>query len=1022
MTNLYVPRTSNRGIIGSRHLIAVQTFDVARLTTHPVPVVPGTFVAVSGEGPRGDSNGSGKTSFLAAVSILLGDPQWRFDTKGGKAATGVLFRPDSAGVSGHQASPARSGYIVGVFADDAHAVDTAVTVWVHLTTSEPWMEARWAEGVHLADHEDLDERDLQADVIWQAVRHNGTLSARRMADKLYGDAPRCLTYLDTPLRPPVPSLLSQQMTEMEPKDIGESLIALSGSKGHLDAERVLRGDVLVQRRTRDDSLARAAEREREYEVTLKAIDDRDAARAALAEADDHWDVYVVAKYRKALADDVLAAEDIEDLARKHTAAALLVAEAEAVLEGLQAATDFAGAERRAKEDWQKAQSKTRGLQIQRAEINSNHRTLVEERNKLLKESAGWAGQPSTETAAVQAQSLGERNKAELLRDNTRAAITEEENALVLAREGRGGTAGVLLDSLAENEIKGASALFDVVELDESARPSWEPRLLPYQDAVIVDLDQAPAALAALAEHPGAGVITTDGEDESGAFPDGVRCRLPITRFLRALEVRLEHHSAPDRVHDESLGHTITGGFPDPIAGREALLARLGKNVEDAVENERQATIGLQLAEAALLIASASHRSALAAERLLVVNEEESRLSQQIGKLDGAINKASEEETAQQAAWETANGALVGHSHQVSLLEADLRTLRSDERDKRDKVRAREQERVKLDVEAWRQLAADALHRYENDIDELPSRDLGAVRVKATDRLADAMRLFGINESDENLPTEISECVRLRRQLAAGSGERAPTTELPAAAEPLRRRLESLAGQDRVTRTRIEEQRSEHARVHEGLEQELEDGESRLDVMQGMIAQHIEGILGRVGKRFDELDQQRGGSGADLHISATPPQGAAEWVWEVTPRWKRSRSGSLVSYREVANGAQVKVHAVQLVLAAVLADAETHGRVLVLDELGNSLGEINRKDVLGALKRVAEDTQVTILGTCQDSVLVDAADVCGELLWFAHTSEAEAYNRPTRVWGFNQDSEQVELTADHLTAGRYRRGA
>jgi hypothetical protein len=285
-----------------------------------------------------------------------------------------------------------------------------------------------------------------------------------------------------------------------------------------------------------------------------------------------------------------------------------------------------------------------------------------------------------------------------------------------------------------------------------------------------------------------------------------------------------------------------------------------------------------------------------------------------------------------------------------------------------------------------------------------------------------MRLFGIDERDETLPAEMRECVRLRHQLAAGSGDRAPATSLPAIAEPVRSRLEALAGQDRVMRTRIEEQRADHARVHQGLEQELADAESRLAVLQDMISQLIEGILGRVSDQFDRLDRQRGGSGADLHISTSVPQGAAEWVWEVTPRWKRSRSGGLVSYREVANGAQVKVHAVQLVLAAVLADAETHGRVLVLDELGNSLGEVNRKDVLRALKRVAEDTQVTILGTCQDSVLVDAADVCGELMWFAHTSEAEAYNRPTRVWGFNPNSEQVELTANYLTAGRRWQGA
>jgi hypothetical protein len=44
--------------------------------------------------------------------------------------------------------------------------------------------------------------------------------------------------------------------------------------------------------------------------------------------------------------------------------------------------------------------------------------------------------------------------------------------------------------------------------------------------------------------------------------------------------------------------------------------------------------------------------------------------------------------------------------------------------------------------------------------------------------------------------------------------------------------------------------------------------------------------------------------------------------------------------------------------AVLADADTQGRVLVLDKLGNSLGKVNRKDVLGALRAVADRQKIT----------------------------------------------------------------
>jgi hypothetical protein len=74
-------------------------------------------------------------------------------------------------------------------------------------------------------------------------------------------------------------------------------------------------------------------------------------------------------------------------------------------------------------------------------------------------------------------------------------------------------------------------------------------------------------------------------------------------------------------------------------------------------------------------------------------------------------------------------------------------------------------------------------------------------------------------------------------------------------------------------------------------------------------------------------------------------------------------------------------------------------------------------VLGALKQVAEEQQVTILGTCQDSVLEAAAQVCGEVLWFTHAADADPYNHPTRVWAFDPVGNRVELTAGWLRSGR-----
>ncbi|MFD7551731.1 hypothetical protein [Streptomyces sp. NPDC059816] len=66
----------------------------------------------------------------------------------------------------------------------------------------PYLQANWTEGLHLADAPTDHERSIQADALWRELGTRQILSAQAMADKLYGTAPRCLTYLDTALRQP----------------------------------------------------------------------------------------------------------------------------------------------------------------------------------------------------------------------------------------------------------------------------------------------------------------------------------------------------------------------------------------------------------------------------------------------------------------------------------------------------------------------------------------------------------------------------------------------------------------------------------------------------------------------------------------------------------------------------------------------------------------------------------------------------------------------------------------------------
>ncbi|WP_461061900.1 hypothetical protein [Streptomyces pseudoechinosporeus] len=109
----------------------------------------------------------------------------------------------------------------------------------------------------------------------------------------------------------------------------------------------------------------------------------------------------------------------------------------------------------------------------------------------------------------------------------------------------------------------------------------------------------------------------------------------------------------------------------------------------------------------------------------------------------------------------------------------------------------------------------------------------------------------------------------------------------------------------------------------------------------------------------------------------------------------------------------KLFFIHLVLAALLAAPHTQGRVLVLDELGDSLGQEHRREVLSAITKVATAHGITVLGTCQGTLMRDVAPVRGQILYFHYPSQSEYLNRPTRMFGYDPQTGRVELTADQL---------
>jgi hypothetical protein len=262
-------------------------------------------------------------------------------------------------------------------------------------------------------------------------------------------------------------------------------------------------------------------------------------------------------------------------------------------------------------------------------------------------------------------------------------------------------------------------------------------------------------------------------------------------------------------------------------------------------------------------------------------------------------------------------------------------------------------------------------------------------------------------------------VARRRSLMQEDPERGrvPAT-LQEVAGPLRDFLDTHHDADLVIEERVTRSREQRAAELELAVEETQRLDSALATLQDGVEQRIRQALETISTEYDRLNRESGWYGADLHIEARRPEGATDrWHWSVTPRWKRSANGRPLPYDNQANTAQEKLATVQLVLAALLAAPNPRGRVLVLDELGDSLGVSHRREVLKEIAQTAQTKGVTVLGTCQDSVMADAAHHCGELIYFEYPSHQEALNRPTRMFGFDNSRARVELTADALRSGR-----
>src|SRR5262249_17993109 len=150
----------------------------------------------------------------------------------------------------------------------------------------------------------------QADRLWETLSRSSEVGSKRLAATLYGDAPRCMAYLDANVRRSAPSLLSQQLATLSPERIAEALIGLTG-RGHppdpeVEQRRILAAQKeLLATRSEEDGQQRIVEQNE-----LDSVFYRNQTRAHLAEGESMWRLHFAKGYLDVLERDAIAAERI----------------------------------------------------------------------------------------------------------------------------------------------------------------------------------------------------------------------------------------------------------------------------------------------------------------------------------------------------------------------------------------------------------------------------------------------------------------------------------------------------------------------------------------------------------------------------------------------------------------------------------------------------------------------------------------------------------------------------------------
>ncbi|WP_053723304.1 chromosome segregation ATPase [Saccharothrix sp. NRRL B-16348] len=1016
-------------VVGNRVLVGLQVVDISRLSTHPVPMISQGLVTVAGQGPK-DSNGAGKSSLIAAVSLLHADEQWRL-ASGAAAAAELLFTAELAAQETRWSSVDR-GYVIGVFADPsadtvAELSASALTVWLRINRKASHVHLRWHNGLHVPYGATESERAAGVDSLWDALpTSNGRTDfhANRLASVLYGSHVRCVSFLSTSVRSsPAANLLAQPLNDLDPRRIFDAISTLTGLDRELEQEQVLRSAEHTHRADVREATGDLDRWVQEMAVVEAGITRRVEARRLLGAAAAAWQARCARRFLDGVARTDEIQHDLKNLGVRAAELQVELSNAEDELAKLnddeQLDRNFREVERSWKELTERDKQLDTAHQVaarRLEELAGEHRQFSDKARGADGRSVVTAQTEEADALTAVEQALGAKGVAEEAEERASKRLAAAESGEDVAAEE--------LQALREEDIP-AAPLLDVVQLDPDQRRDWEPRLVPYRGAIVIPRGRAGEARTKLAGQSGTATLVMADPPQphapthSTSVPASADPRFDLSTFLSAI---VDRAGAQPSEIDVAAGVLVVGEFAEPLTGRAARIAAARADHRGKADLLTKVEKILAAERRALSRAKTRTEAAAAAEKADSIVEKMSELR--------AANRGRDERrTALKPVLDAAHKAYAGVLGAKQAREERIGNLRSAEGRLKHELSEQDETKTKLTDErlaldlpgreaAWGD-SPESAHRFLLALDaELHTRTTAWWNEETQHQVNEVVRrCFPDGTPHDEMPAEIRELLIEQRWQRGGLDVRIPL--VPDLIRALLTHLNLTERHDLYEQRQIASQRAQRTGDLEAARQGLSEAEQTSQAHRASLALGIKARLKKVSDEFDRLDQRYGGYGAGLDYPEPEPPADSDrsWQWTVTPKWRRAEGQRMSGYNLRSNTAQMDEKAVKLVCAAALAGGGSRPLLLVLDELGRNLGKQHRREAVALFEQIGKDRDITVIGALQDDMERYAIEASGLYVKLRRRSDSMAYNEAPVIVGDEANRARVELLRDWLNSYR-----